>query len=163
MRSRMIVAALLALLTQRALAADNFTVAPTTVADEKAVFATVESANVVPARARIGGTVAQLSVKEGDKVNQGQVVATVGDDKLVLQMKSLDDVGATYYLCQDQGIPIARSLGRHTNDHMVSFYLQTPSGFDVEYGWGARVVDDSTWQVQFHTSGSMWGHRPVSR
>jgi len=81
----------------------------------------------------------------------------------MLQMKSLDDVGATYYLCQDQGIPIVRSLGRHTNDHMVSFYLQTPSGFDVEYGWGARVVDDSTWQVQFHTSGSMWGHRPISR
>ena len=81
----------------------------------------------------------------------------------MLQMKSLDDVGATYYLCQDQGIPIVRSLGRHTNDHMVSFYLQTPSGFDVEYGWGARVVDDRTWQVQFHTAGSMWGHRPASR
>jgi len=81
----------------------------------------------------------------------------------MLQLKSLDDVGATYYLCQDQGVPIARSLGRHTNDHMVSFYLRTPSGFDVEYGWGARVVDDSTWQVQMHTSGSMWGHRPMSR
>lgn len=82
----------------------------------------------------------------------------------MLQLQSLDDVGATYYLCQDQGIPIVRGLGRHTNDHMVSFYLRTPSGFDVEYGWGARVVDDSTWQVQQHTAGSMWGHRPpVSR
>ena len=39
----------------------------------------------------------------------------------MLQAKTLDDVGATYYLCQDQGVPIARSLGRHTNDHMVSF------------------------------------------
>jgi len=81
----------------------------------------------------------------------------------MLQAKMLDDVGATYYLCQDQGVPIARSLGRHTNDHMVSFYLRTPSGFEVEYGWGGRVVDDSTWQVQLHTAGSMWGHRPVSR
>ena len=81
----------------------------------------------------------------------------------MLQAKTLDDVGATYYLCQDQGVPIARSLGRHTNDHMVSFYLRTPSGFEVEYGWGGRVVDDSTWQVQLHTAGSMWGHRPVSR
>jgi RND family efflux transporter MFP subunit len=60
------------------------------VADEKAVFATVESVNVVPARARIGGTVVELSVKEGDGVKQGQVVATVGDEKLALQMKSLD-------------------------------------------------------------------------
>jgi RND family efflux transporter MFP subunit len=67
-----------------------FTVARTSVADEKAVFATVESINVVPARARIGGTVAELKVKEGDRVEAGQVVATVGDEKLVLQMKALD-------------------------------------------------------------------------
>jgi hypothetical protein len=81
----------------------------------------------------------------------------------MLQTQSLDDVGATFYLCQDQGIPINRGLGRHTNDHMVSFYMRTPSGFEVEYGWGGRVVDDSVWQVQHHTSGSMWGHRPMSR
>ena len=67
-----------------------FVVAPATVADEKAVFATVESRRVVPARARIGGTVAELAVKEGDHVELGQVVATVGDEKLALQMKSLD-------------------------------------------------------------------------
>ena len=75
---------------KRALAQETFTVAPKTVADEKAVFATVESANVVPARARIGGTVVELAVKEGDAVKQGQVVATIGDEKLALQMKSLD-------------------------------------------------------------------------
>lgn len=81
----------------------------------------------------------------------------------MLQTQSLDDVGATFYLCQDQGVPITRGLGRHTNDHMTSFYMVTPSGFEVEYGWGARVVDDATWQVQYHQSGSMWGHRPLNR
>jgi RND family efflux transporter MFP subunit len=65
-------------------------VAPTRVSDEKAVFATVESPRVVPARARIGGTVAELAVKEGDPVTLGQVVATVGDEKIALQLKSLD-------------------------------------------------------------------------
>lgn len=90
MRHRMVVATLFILLARPALAADSFTVAPVSVADEKAVFATVESARIVPARARIGGTVAQLSVREGDKVAQNQVVAIVGDDKLVLQLKSLD-------------------------------------------------------------------------
>jgi RND family efflux transporter MFP subunit len=90
MRSRIVVAATFALMAQQAFAAGTFTVEPKKVADEKAVFATVESANVVPARARIGGTVAELSVKEGDEVKQGQVVATVGDEKLVLQLKSLD-------------------------------------------------------------------------
>jgi 2,3-dihydroxybiphenyl 1,2-dioxygenase len=81
----------------------------------------------------------------------------------MLQARSLDDVGSTFYLCQDQSIPINRGLGRHTNDQMMSFYMRSPSGFEVEYGWGGRVVDDSTWQVQHHTSGSMWGHRPLAR
>ena len=58
--------------------------------DQKAVFATVESPNVVPARARIGGTVASLSVHQGDIVKQGQVIAVVGDEKLLLQINSLD-------------------------------------------------------------------------
>jgi RND family efflux transporter MFP subunit len=90
MRAGIFVASAFALFAQSALAQQSFVVAPKTVADEKAVFATVESANVVPARARIGGTVVELAVKEGDGVKQGQVVATVGDEKLVLQMKSLD-------------------------------------------------------------------------
>jgi RND family efflux transporter MFP subunit len=70
--------------------AETFTVAQRMVADEKAVFATVESISVVPARSRIGGTVAQLNVREGDAVARGQAIAVVGDEKLVLQMKSLD-------------------------------------------------------------------------
>jgi RND family efflux transporter MFP subunit len=90
MRTGAFTLALLAVFIQGALAQETFVVGPKTVADEKAVFATVESANVVPARARIGGTVAELAVKEGDHVSQGQVVGIVGDDKLVLQMKSLD-------------------------------------------------------------------------
>lgn len=70
--------------------AETLTVALHPVADEKAVFATVESISVVPARGRIGGTVAQLNVREGDRVTAGQAIATIGDEKLVLQMKSLD-------------------------------------------------------------------------
>ena len=81
----------------------------------------------------------------------------------MLQTRALDDVGSTFYLCQDQNVPINRGLGRHTNDHMLSFYMRSPSGFEIEYGWGGREVDDSTWQVQHHLSGSMWGHRPLSR
>ena len=90
MRTSFIVVALTVLGFGPAVAADSFTIAPQKVADEKAVFATVESANIVPSRARIGGTVAELTVKEGDEVAQGRVIATVGDDKLALQMKSLD-------------------------------------------------------------------------
>jgi RND family efflux transporter MFP subunit len=70
--------------------ADAVNIAAVRITDEKAVFATVESLNVVPARARIGGTVAQLMVKYGDRVARGQIIGTVGDEKLVLQLKSLD-------------------------------------------------------------------------
>ena len=79
----------------------------------------------------------------------------------MLQLESINDVGMTFDLCRDRKVPKLRGLGRHTNDHMLSFYMGTPSGFEVEYGWGARTVDDSTWQVQWQTTGSIWGHRPV--
>ena len=68
----------------------TFTVRLGDLTDEKAVFATVESPNVVPARARIGGTVASLAVHQGDVVTPGQVIAVVGDEKLLLQINSLD-------------------------------------------------------------------------
>lgn len=71
-------------------AAETLAVAQHHVADEKAVFATVESISVVPARGRIGGIVVQLNVREGDRVSAGQAIATIGDEKLVLQMKALD-------------------------------------------------------------------------
>jgi RND family efflux transporter MFP subunit len=84
-------ASLLTLLAAQSVAADDaITVRSVSSADEKAVFATVESAVVEPARTRIGGTVAALSVREGDHVESGQIVATVGDEKLALQMTSLD-------------------------------------------------------------------------
>ena len=79
----------------------------------------------------------------------------------MVEVQSLDDVGATYYLCQEKSVPIATSLGRHTNDHMVSFYMLCPSGFRVEYGCEGRLVDDATWTIQHYTTGSLWGHKPV--
>ncbi len=75
--------------------AEVLTVASRPVADEKAVFATVESISVVPARGRIGGIVVQLNVREGDPVTSGQAIAAIGDEKLALQMKALDaQIGA---------------------------------------------------------------------
>ncbi|MBF6568500.1 MAG: VOC family protein [Candidatus Binataceae bacterium] len=78
---------------------------------------------------------------------------------IMLQATSFDDVGSAYYLCQDREVPISMTLGRHTNDQMISFYVQTPAGFDIEFGWGARTVNDATWEVQRHDKASIWGHR----
>ena len=82
---------------------------------------------------------------------------------IMLEVKNLDDVGLAYYRCKDFGTPLSLDIGRHTNDHMFSFYMVTPSGFEIEYGWGARVIDDSTWVVQRHVSPAIWGHKPVPR
>lgn len=71
-------------------AQDTYLVEPAAVTEQKAVFGTVESVNVVAARARIGGTIAHLAVREGDRVQRGQVVAGIGDEKLALQIGALD-------------------------------------------------------------------------
>jgi 2,3-dihydroxybiphenyl 1,2-dioxygenase len=75
----------------------------------------------------------------------------------MIEAKALDDVGMTNSLVEGRGIRKG-ALGRHVNDHMVSFYMQSPSGFQVEFGWGARLVDDDDWEVQLYEEGSIWGH-----
>lgn len=64
-------------------------VARQAVADVKAVFATVESVRQMAARARRGGTLTALTVREGDRVAAGQVLGVVRDDKLGLQQAAL--------------------------------------------------------------------------
>lgn len=58
--------------------------------DMKAVVASVEPAHQLVARARIGGTVTSLKIKEGDTVGAGAELAVIADQKLFLQMQSLD-------------------------------------------------------------------------
>jgi multidrug efflux pump subunit AcrA (membrane-fusion protein) len=62
----------------------------TVVVERKAVFGQVESRNIVPARARIGGTVQSIAVSEGSEVKEGDVIAVVVDDKLALQLDSAE-------------------------------------------------------------------------
>ena len=77
----------------------------------------------------------------------------------MVELFSLDDVGQGYDLAQLEDGRVAYTLGRHTNDHMTSFYSHTPSGFFVEYGWGGRVIDPATWQPhETHDGPSFWGH-----
>ena len=77
----------------------------------------------------------------------------------MIQVPTLDAVGFALERAETAGAPITASLGRHTNDHMVSFYARTPGGFEVEYGFGALEVDESTWRVGRHDKPSSWGHK----
>ena len=77
---------------------------------------------------------------------------------IMMEVFSFDDMGQGYDIAlgSDQ---VATTLGRHTSDFITSFYTFTPSGFMVEYGWGARSIDPDTWQAFERKEGpSMWGH-----
>jgi 2,3-dihydroxybiphenyl 1,2-dioxygenase len=77
----------------------------------------------------------------------------------MIQVPTLDAVGFALERATAAKAPITASLGRHTNDQMVSFYSRTPAGFEVEFGHGAIEVDDATWRVSRHDKPSTWGHK----
>jgi hypothetical protein len=82
-----------------------------------------------------------------------------GIHHLLVELYSLDDVGQGYDIARAQADRVKVSLGRHNNDYMTSFYMQTPSNFLIEYGWGGREVDVATWQpIEMSTLASFWGH-----
>jgi 3,4-dihydroxy-9,10-secoandrosta-1,3,5(10)-triene-9,17-dione 4,5-dioxygenase len=56
------------------------------------------------------------------------------------------------------GIQITSTLGRHTNDRMLSFYMSSPFGFEVEIGCEGLLVDDS-WLPNEFCEGDVWGHK----
>lgn len=91
-------------------------------------------------------------------------VALIGSDRdaihhLMVEVCSLDDVGQTYDMALAEKGRIATSLGRHTNDHVTSFYATTPSDFFMEYGWGGRTLDVANWTpYEMHYGTSLWGH-----
>jgi RND family efflux transporter MFP subunit len=70
--------------------AEEFAVKTMTITETKAVFGQVESRMVVPARARIGGTIREIRVSEGDEVKQGDVIAVVVDDKIALELQAAE-------------------------------------------------------------------------
>lgn len=82
-----------------------------------------------------------------------------GIHHLMMELLMLDDVGQGYDLALGEKGRVATTLGRHINDQMMSFYARTPSDFFIEYGWGGRSIEPSTWQPEEITYGaSLWGH-----
>ncbi|WP_116135052.1 efflux RND transporter periplasmic adaptor subunit [Tropicimonas sp. IMCC34043] len=72
------------------LVAETLTLAPTEVTAWKAVYGRVQAKDTVPARARIGGVLVDLAVREGESVTEGQHIATVQDEKLAFEIAALD-------------------------------------------------------------------------
>jgi 2,3-dihydroxybiphenyl 1,2-dioxygenase len=80
---------------------------------------------------------------------------------VMFEANSRDDVGVAFDRAWDAGLPIPNGLGRHPNDGMFSFYLQTPAGFQIEFGHGARVVGDDWDDNRRYDRISAWGHQAL--
>jgi 3,4-dihydroxy-9,10-secoandrosta-1,3,5(10)-triene-9,17-dione 4,5-dioxygenase len=78
---------------------------------------------------------------------------------IMLEARSLDDVGYALDRCIASGAHISSSLGKHSNDFMVSFYVQTPGGFDLEFGCHGLQPDWTTWVPTYSLIPDLWGHR----
>lgn len=74
----------------QAFAADEFVVNQLEFPVMKSVFGEVQSRDIVPARARIGGTIVDILVEEGDSVAAGEIIANVADQKLALRLEAIE-------------------------------------------------------------------------
>lgn len=83
----------------------------------------------------------------------------VGCVHLMVEVKDVDEVGYCLDRVEAAEIPIVSSLGRHTNDRMLSFYMATPAGFALEFGTGGLQVDWDNFTPTVTTLPSIWGHK----
>lgn len=77
---------------------------------------------------------------------------------MMVEVDSMSEVGRAHDRSAAHGVPLSATLGQHLNDKMTSFYMKTPSGFDLEFGWGGLLVDWDKHSVFEFNRVSVWGH-----
>lgn len=106
--------------------AAELVVRTTTITEMKAVFGQIESRTVVPARARIGGTIHEIRVSEGSEVKEGDVIAVVVDDKIALELKAAEaEIKALMSQFENAKTEVARI------ERLVSQGVSTQSALDA--------------------------------
>ena len=77
---------------------------------------------------------------------------------VMVEVDSMTEVGRAHDRRIAHDVPLSATLGQHLNDQMTSFYMKTPSGFDLEYGYGGLLVDWQEHSAFEFTRVSLWGH-----
>lgn len=77
---------------------------------------------------------------------------------VMVEVDSMTEVGRAHDRMVAHKVPLSATLGQHLNDRMISFYMKTPSGFDLEYGYGGLQVDWEQHNTFEFTRVSLWGH-----
>jgi 2,3-dihydroxybiphenyl 1,2-dioxygenase len=80
---------------------------------------------------------------------------------VMFETNTVDDVGAAFDRAWRTDLAIPNGLGRHDNDGMFSFYVQSPAGFQVEVGHGAKTVGEDWDGNHRYEQISSWGHQPL--
>ncbi|QEN14389.1 biphenyl-2,3-diol 1,2-dioxygenase [Mycolicibacterium sp. ELW1] len=91
-----------------------------------------------------------------------QTVRDPGLIHLMVEVDSLDAVGQAQDRVNAEGFALSSTLGRHTNDKMVSFYVRAPGDWDIEFGTEGMRVDEMYYTAEEITADSYWGHQWVS-
>ncbi|WP_020109223.1 VOC family protein [Nocardia sp. 348MFTsu5.1] len=77
---------------------------------------------------------------------------------VMVEVDNLDAVGQALDEVMRREFPVSSTLGRHTNDKMISFYVRVPGGWDIEFGTQGALVDESYYTSEEITQDSYWGH-----
>jgi 3,4-dihydroxy-9,10-secoandrosta-1,3,5(10)-triene-9,17-dione 4,5-dioxygenase len=78
---------------------------------------------------------------------------------VMVEVDTLDAVGQALDRVNTDGFQLSSTLGRHTNDKMVSFYVRAPGGWDIEFGTDGMLVDETYYTAEEITADSYWGHQ----
>ncbi len=80
---------------------------------------------------------------------------------IMVEVDTLDAVGQALDRINAEGVQLSSTLGRHTNDKMVSFYVRAPGDWDLEFGTDGMRVDETYYTAEEITADSYWGHQWV--
>ncbi len=77
---------------------------------------------------------------------------------VMVEVENMPEVGRALDRMREHKVKQTATLGQHTNDKVISFYMRCPSNFDIEYGFGGAVIDWREHIVHEFTRVSLWGH-----
>ena len=77
---------------------------------------------------------------------------------IMVEVETMDEVGLAMDRAKAAEVPVIATLGRHVNDNMCSFYMMSPGGIAVEFGYDGLLVDWDNYTHTLSTEGDLWGH-----
>jgi 2,3-dihydroxybiphenyl 1,2-dioxygenase len=98
--------------------------------------------------------------KRSHCIAYGAAPGRMGLQHIGVYVRTLNDVGIAYDLVKSAQVPLQQTMGRHTQDPVVSFYCFTPLGCALEYIWEETRFGVLPFEANPEKI-SVWGHHRV--